>query len=227
MDGMPVTPDTTPRHSWLDRLSEYVDGELSRAERRALEQHLSGCTRCSAALDDLRLVAERAKAWNAPAEPARDLWPGIAARLEPRARVMPRRWTRWLAPRLAAAAALVAALALAWGLFVGHQPAVRRAAVRPSTSPGYSTPPFAADRDYETTVASLQREVAARLTHDPHVVEVLDENLATLDVAIANYREALAADPTDATLRRRLAQARQRKIDVLRQAVSLAEEGNE
>jgi hypothetical protein len=87
--------------------------------------------------------------------------------------------------------------------------------------------PAAHDRDYERTVAGLQREAASRLRLDPHVLEVLDENLATLDAAIACYRDALAGDPGDARLRTRLDEARQRKLDVLRQAVTLSAEGSE
>jgi hypothetical protein len=58
-------------------------------------------------------------------------------------------------------------------------------------------------------------------------VEVLDENLATLDVAIANYRDALAEEPDDVGLQQRLQQSREKKLEVLRQAVSLAPEGTE
>jgi len=35
---------------WTDRLSEYLDGELSDEERCAVESHLAGCERCAAIL---------------------------------------------------------------------------------------------------------------------------------------------------------------------------------
>ena len=79
----------------------------------------------------------------------------------------------------------------------------------------------------EETVADLHREAQSRLTLDPHVVEVLDENLSTLDAAIATYRDALSAEPGSKELRRRLQAARQRKLEVLRQAVALAADGDE
>jgi anti-sigma factor RsiW len=38
---------------WIDRLSEYLDGELPDNERVALEAHLQECDQCTATLDDL------------------------------------------------------------------------------------------------------------------------------------------------------------------------------
>ena len=46
---------------WIERLSEYVDEELSRADREALEQHLLGCPECSSAVEELTAVRERAR----------------------------------------------------------------------------------------------------------------------------------------------------------------------
>ena len=67
---------------WTDRLSDYLDDELSPEDRDALESHLAGCERCRATLDALRRVVERAGSLT-PRPPAADLWTGIAARLDP------------------------------------------------------------------------------------------------------------------------------------------------
>src|SRR5918995_1673144 len=65
---------------WTDRLSEYIDGELTPGERAQLEAHLPACRECRETLDELRAVVTRAA--NLPARPpAADLWPGIAPRL--------------------------------------------------------------------------------------------------------------------------------------------------
>jgi hypothetical protein len=64
----------------MDRLSEYVDGQLAAPEREELETHLGTCAECSAVLDGLRVVVERARTLES-APPADDLWPGIEARL--------------------------------------------------------------------------------------------------------------------------------------------------
>lgn len=218
-----------PPDAWVHRLSEYVDNDLSGRERRALEAHLADCATCSDIVADLRRVIDRARDLNTPAVPVRDLWPGIAARLRPRGRERSARWTwswpPWLTPRLAALTALAGVLLAAVWLW---QTTARPGG--PSAPAGSPPPPVTArdlthEPDYERTVAGLERQARARLTLDPHVIEVLDENLASLDVAIANYREALSEDPGDARMRERLADAKERKLQVLRQAVTLAAEG--
>jgi anti-sigma factor RsiW len=69
---------------WTDKLSEYLDGELSRDEREAVEAHLSGCASCTAVLADLKRVVERAQRLHAR-PPQGDLWPGISERIDARA----------------------------------------------------------------------------------------------------------------------------------------------
>src|SRR4051812_21945603 len=70
---------------YTDRLSDYLDDEdLAAGERREIQAHLATCAGCRTTLAELREVAERAaSAGDVP--PQVDLWPGIAARLEPRA----------------------------------------------------------------------------------------------------------------------------------------------
>ena len=36
--------------AWTDRLSEYLDDELSPAERAAIDEHLRGCPGCRGVL---------------------------------------------------------------------------------------------------------------------------------------------------------------------------------
>jgi exonuclease VII small subunit len=101
-------------------------------------------------------------------------------------------------------------------------------ASRPIAAPTALAPAAtaAADRTYDDTVASLRQVVETHLTADPHVIDVLDRNLDSLDEAIADYRDALAQRPDDARLRERLDEARQRKIEILRQAAALATGAN-
>src|SRR5207244_132734 len=67
----------TMNDHWTDRLSEYLDGDLTAGERTALEAHLAACGVCRVTLDELRRVVARAQALD-DRPPAADLWPGIA-----------------------------------------------------------------------------------------------------------------------------------------------------
>jgi len=73
----------TVHDEWTDRLSEYLDGELSTGEHQAVEAHLRGCADCALVLADLRRVIARAQQAGAVARPpGADLWSGIAARID-------------------------------------------------------------------------------------------------------------------------------------------------
>src|SRR5206468_8291363 len=66
---------------WIEKLSDYLDGELSAIEREAVESHLQRCAECARVLEDLRRVVARAASIQ-PQPPAVDLWTGIAERIE-------------------------------------------------------------------------------------------------------------------------------------------------
>ncbi|QSQ25041.1 zf-HC2 domain-containing protein [Pyxidicoccus parkwayensis] len=92
-------------HAHEDRLLDFAYGELPVPEARAMEAHLSGCARCTQALDDIRGVRATMSHLSAE-EPAPDA--GLesllayaqqaarraAAGPEPK----PSRWRRWLLP---------------------------------------------------------------------------------------------------------------------------------
>lgn len=64
-----------------ERLSDYLEGELAPADRRAVEAHLASCLRCTALVRDIEAI--RADATVLPElVPTRDLWDGIASRIE-------------------------------------------------------------------------------------------------------------------------------------------------
>jgi len=66
---------------WTEKLSDYVDGELSADEQRRLEVHLATCADCTSVLAGLREVVQTARTLE-PKAPPMDLWPGIAARIK-------------------------------------------------------------------------------------------------------------------------------------------------
>jgi len=214
---------------WAARLSDYLDGDLSDAERRALERHLNACPTCTAALDELARVVERAR--ELPGQPpAADLWPGIAARIGPGAPPLPvapagkrRRWS-FSFPELAAAC-LAAAVVSGGGVWFlasrspGSPIPTQPVAVSPLPS---LAQPAAAERKYDAAVADLERVVEqGRGTLDTTTVRVIERNLALIDRAITDARRALAADPGNTYLNAHLARTMRRKIDLLRQAATI------
>jgi anti-sigma factor RsiW len=212
-------------HPPSERLSDYVDGELGPAEREDIDTHVAACAACAAVLADLRAVVERAhRAGDGPVPPA-GLWRGIVPRLAPRRepwwRQMggPAGW-RWI-PQ-AAALAVVCVVAVIW--LAQHRTQPPGALSSSPVATGVSA--LAPDREYDDRVAGLLRVVRTRLTHDPQVLAVLEQNLEAMDVAIADYRDLLAARPEDARVRDRVDAVRERKLDLLERAAALAEVTN-
>jgi hypothetical protein len=214
---------------WTDRLSEYLDGELAPAERAALEQHLASCAACAQTLAELRDVVARASSLP-PRPPAADLWPGIESKLDPvqtvitpfHARV--RRRISFTLPQLVAAglALMVMSGGGVWVLRVGG-PATDLPAISATSAPDPASLPVAlADPRYDEAIADLEQALAAgRSQLDPGTIRILEANLQAIDNAIEQSRRALAADPANVYLHSHLADARQRKLALLRRSVGL------
>lgn len=215
---------------WTERLSEYLDGDLAPAEREGLEAHLSGCGACTAVLAELRAVRDRAHSLG-DLPPRRDLWPGIASRLNERGTVVDLAEQRkqrarrvvFTVPQLVAAAAVLMAVSVggAWLTLRQGATATTTAAV------GVTTPPVLnalARADYDATVSQLEQVLAEHRDElDSVTVRVLEENVATIDSALAEIRAALANDPSNQYLNAHLAQTMLRKVYVLRRAATLVE----
>lgn len=213
--------------AFTDRLSEYLDDELSVDERRRMSDHLTVCADCRMTLEELRGVAVEAAAAT-DSSPRRDLWRGIAARIEPR-RVSPFRRAitsrlTFTLPQLAAAGLTLVVLSggLVWMAKSGDpradfQPVTALVATDPAL-----TPANFADRNYDDAIADLQRTLDAERTKlDPETVRVLEQNLKSIDDAIDECRRALQADPSNIYLNTHLADARQRKLVLLRRAAAI------
>jgi hypothetical protein len=212
---------------WTDRLSDYLDDELSAQERHGLEAHLADCASCQTVLSELRAIVEQAKKLQ-EAEPGWDLWPAIAARVRatPQERTW---WTRLTSgrvslslPQLAGAAAAVVIVTAAV-MLSRDAPSSRSMPADASQSPASPvTMANFADPQYDAAVADLKRALeAGRGRLDPETVVVLERNLMAIDSAIVQAREALATDPANAYLNSYLAEARRRKLDLLRRVTDL------
>ena len=84
-----------------------------------------------------------------------------------------------------------------------------------------------ADAQYDAAVLDLER--ALKDGHgklDPTTITIVEHNLQTIDEAIRQAREALAADPANSYLSGHLVEARRRKLDLLRRAAALTSESD-
>src|SRR3954452_5577067 len=208
---------------WTDRLSEYLDDELAADERAACDAHLASCRECDATLRELRAVAARAASLG-PTPPAADLWPGIEARLSrsvlsPLRSRVPRRISFTFTQLIAAGLALmVLSGGSVWlAQFRGRNTSLPPVAATP-LEPAV-TPVALNDPRYDEAVSELQAALAAgRADLDPGTVKILESNLTAIDHAIEQSRHALQADPANMYLNSHLAEARQRKLALLRRA---------
>ena len=145
-------------------------------------------------------------------------------------------WTQ-----LALAASLLMAVTVSLTWLVARQPAgstaanagtpeqVVRAVSEPmgSASGDVQRANFA-DAQFDAAVADLERILGeARDQLDPRTVMVIERNLQTIDQAIREAREALDRDPANTYLNSHLADARRRKLELLRTATALGSTGGD
>jgi anti-sigma factor RsiW len=207
---------------YTDRLSAYLDDELPPVERRGVEAHLAGCASCAGELAALRAVIAAAAALPPERPSDSDAWPGIRDRIgaSPHAR---QPWRISLSvPQLAAAATLFVALGMG-GMWLQLRPAVNRPAAPAPPAAATVTPAVLADESYTDIVAELEAALAdGRDRLEPETIQVLEANLAAIDAAIAQARDALAGDPANVGLTRHLVRTRAMRVTLLRRAVAAA-----
>ena len=233
---------------WTDKLSDFLDGELTPDDARAVEAHLRGCAECAAVLEDLKRVVARAREAGAVSRPPQaDLWAGIAARIDDRSASTivtfePRRRVSFTLPQLAAAAAILIAISggvawqtaerLAGGSSEASRPSQADVSSAPTVEPERAVPAddvqvaavSLADPQYDAAVADLEKAVKqGRGRLDENTIAIVEHNLQIIDQAIEQARQALAADPANNYLSSHLFEARRRKLDLLRRAAALSE----
>jgi hypothetical protein len=101
--------------AFQEQLSDYLEGTLADSAVADAELHLAACAECRTLVGDLQAIS-RGAASLGPLVPSRDLWPGIAARIEPRvlaltpATAAARPWSRRTLGAIAAGLVAVTAL---------------------------------------------------------------------------------------------------------------------
>jgi predicted anti-sigma-YlaC factor YlaD len=209
------------------RLDDYLDGALSAAESAAAGAHLRSCALCREREGRLRQLLAHATALPRSVSPPRDLWPGIARRLERERRP----WLGSVSPwALAAAATVVVGVAAA--LWTGGEPSrVRTVAMPPAgaeavrvAGTAVADPVLAAaEQDFEAAATALL-EALRRRSHDlePETLAAVEGNIEVIDRALAEVRQALSENPASPELGRMLVATHRKKVDVLRRVVRLS-----
>ena len=191
------------------QINDYLDGELSDAAATSVATHIQECDACRAEVEALRHLLARVGQLPRDIQPERDLRSGIWQQAERRTL-----W-HWRYP-LAAAAVLLIAISSTITVLLTRDapgPVVR---VTEATGP---VDLVSLETQYTNELAGLQRTLREQRDRlSPETVRILEENLAIIDRAIAEARNALVNDPQSDMLGELLRSAYQRKIDLLKQA---------
>lgn len=219
-----------------NQLSDYLDGDISDRNRKAVGEHLEACAPCETLRGDLaRLIAASA---NLPMHtPSPHVWEAIQREIGGGANVVrgPQSWWRQLSARrfdfsvsahqlLAAAAAVVVIAAAAW--------TIASPANRPSLGAGWTNMPGTApvavttlshsqsraevDR-FRATVDDMAHRVEQRKAGwSPDLRETFASTMTPLDTLVAERSKSYAADGTEAT--------RGPLMDALREKLRILEE---
>jgi hypothetical protein len=218
-------------HPTDQELHEYLDGELDAARDAAVAHHVEQCETCRAAWFRLRQLRQRLAALpreiEPPADSLRHIRQAIVAAGDPVPLPMRAPAPRWRATTLAAAALLLIALssALTAVLVLRYGPA--RGVVREDSAVAGPAAELVAltamEGSYTKSIAELERALK-EYEHAlaPETVRLIRTNLAVVDRALAEARDALRADPANEALVDLLRANYERKLDVLRTASSYA-----
>ncbi len=225
---------------WIDKLSDYLDDEMSPAERALLERRLAEDQELAETLEGLRRVKIHAQAVDDQVPPhAQSMWDGIAQRIGA-TRSVPRDHrpvggliTAWRSrrvpisvPQLIAASVALIVLSGGGAMMIQRFGADPSATVLPfesavaSTATGVAFASIGATR-YDEAVADLKRVLEARGQFlDQETNDVLGENLAIIDRAIERSLEALRTAPQSDYLRNHLEQTMRQKMTLLQHATA-------
>jgi hypothetical protein len=192
-------------------LSAWFEGDLPDAERRAVDAHLRECLRCASLVRDLESI--RRDASNLPElVPSRDLWDGIAARIEaPVIELAPRQAPAPTRRNWQMAAAAVVLMGLSSGVTyvlatkeggrVTGEPRIASAVVTPDTAappaPNVVTPRPRPSTGSGSTVLISAEPSAPAIMYDQEIIRlhaILDQRRGDLDTTtVAAIEKSLRA----------------------------------
>ncbi|HEU4995035.1 MAG TPA: hypothetical protein VFT29_09445 [Gemmatimonadaceae bacterium] len=202
-----------------DQLMAYMEQQTDDATRVSLERHALACATCGPLLADLREL--RVEAANlAELTPSRDLWSGIAARIE--TPVVPIRKTRWTAAERAVimrrsvgsvliAASLVAAAGLGY-LAARTRPNTPGGQVA-SVTPKPDTPKATMPESTSSPAAEIVPSTSVAQVSDPAVSGATTSATPTPAVLPAAYTRLVADYDREIARLRALLEQRRGQLD--------------
>lgn len=197
--------------SCRDLLVARAGGRLSPAERAEVEEHARDCDACRADFEAAEALASPLAALERAIEPPTNLWPGVARRIRP-------------APWRRRAIAVAAVLLLMAGSSALTAVLLERRTASPTTGTGQAVAEVI-EAQYAPRVEALNALLAReRAALDPATVATIERNLAVIDRAITESREALARDPSDPDLRVLFRTSQAQRVALLEQATRIARE---
>ena len=215
--------DADMNHLTEAELHAAADGNPEALGTAGAVRHLDACGGCRAEVERIRALLEHAATLPRDIQPPADLWPAIRERMQaPRkadgGRSLPRRAWVWLA---AAAILLIVASSTVTTLILrgGDQPV---ATGHDEQGAGDSLGDASQFRTVSAEYDRMDRELAALLASQreklqPETIEKVERNLAIIDQAIGEIRQALAEDPNNKALLQLLKASYGQKAALLRQ----------
>jgi hypothetical protein len=224
------------QNRWMDRVSDYVDGEMDLGERELFEGRLQEDPELRRAVEEVQDLVTRAASLG-PIEPPEDLWEGIEERI--RGRVERERapqspaprpnWTRRLTLVAAGIVVMILSGSAGWWLHGIGTPAPQQLASIDEPRPTAPEPDAQAANyaDQEERLGENIADLEAVLFEygdrlDPDTREAIAENLRIIDEAIADAHRALQEDPNSDFLHAHITHSMERKVRLLEDAARLA-----
>lgn len=217
-------------HLTWETLNDLVDGVLSPGAVATAESHARECASCGKALAELRSALSDAGELPPEVQPPDDLWADIRSTIEagkvahlPLGSAQPASRGFWVTRRTLAAAAMVLIAATA------SLTSVAMRSQGPVAAPGGESATTvlaswqSSERAFLTSVVELRAQLEVLHDHlSPETLIKVERAMATIDLAIAEGREALVRDPSNAALSELMASNYRQKIELLRRVTQLA-----
>jgi anti-sigma factor RsiW len=201
-----------------DRLQDYVDDVLAETERAEVERHVTVCETCAGEVRALRALLGDIATLPRQIAPERNLLPDIHSAIGNGS--LGGRTLHSVRPLLAAAAVILVALSSAVTAWL------MRERSETDNAPAIATTEhdefLRSEAHYVSATEDLAAVVRAQKNQlSPETLRIVEQNIAVIDAALQEARDALSADPGNVALSQIVLATYEKKLDLLRRAAEL------